>query len=272
MRGEITKRCGPVRRPAFTLIELLVVISVVVLLIALLLPALDQARGQARTVVCQSNLRQCGVYFSMYTEQNANRFFSLPFIGGGYIDWREPMEPLFQDDLDILLCPSAAKHHPLPGVGPNWGGGSHSAWEFQGLRASYGTNNWICTLAENRGYPPLWMQGVWKTPLARSAAQVPVFLDCMFGGGGPRMTDGPPVFDDVHRVDQGSCNMAHFGIDRHRGCINGLFMDWSVRKVGLKELWTLKWSRHFNTAGPWTRAGGVEAGDWPHWMRRFKEY
>ena len=51
-----------------------------------------------------------------------------------------------------------------------------------------------------------------------------------------------------------------------------LFMDWSVRKVGLKELWTLKWSRDFDTAGPWTLAGGVKPEDWPAWMQRFKDY
>jgi hypothetical protein len=48
--------------------------------------------------------------------------------------------------------------------------------------------------------------------------------------------------------------------------------DWSVRKVGLKGLWTLKWHREYNTGGPWTRAGGVRAEDWPAWMRKLKDY
>jgi hypothetical protein len=54
--------------------------------------------------------------------------------------------------------------------------------------------------------------------------------------------------------------------------VNCLFADGSVRKVGLKELWTLKWYRSFNTAGPWTKAGGVMREDWPMWMSPFKEY
>jgi len=45
-----------------------------------------------------------------------------------------------------------------------------------------------------------------------------------------------------------------------------------VRKVGLKELWTLKWSKSFNTAGPWTPAGGVTAADWPGWIRPLRDY
>jgi len=52
----------------------------------------------------------------------------------------------------------------------------------------------------------------------------------------------------------------------------GIFMSWSIRRVGLKELWTLKWHRTYNTAGPWTKAGAVQAENWPPWMRRFKDY
>jgi prepilin-type processing-associated H-X9-DG protein len=66
--------------------------------------------------------------------------------------------------------------------------------------------------------------------------------------------------------------MATFCRNRHSGHINGLFLDWSVRKVGLKELWTLKWHREYNTRGPWTKAGGVKPEDWPQWMRGFKDY
>jgi hypothetical protein len=51
-----------------------------------------------------------------------------------------------------------------------------------------------------------------------------------------------------------------------------LFLDWSVRKVGLKELWTLKWYMSFDTKGPWTKAGGVMPDQWPKWMQKFKDY
>ena len=61
-------------------------------------------------------------------------------------------------------------------------------------------------------------------------------------------------------------------MNRHNAYINGLFMDWSARKIGLKELWTLKWQPESDTAGPWTKAGGVLPEYWPHWMRGFKDY
>lgn len=57
---------------AFTLIELLVVISIVALLLSILLPSLNGARENARNVVCKSNLRQVGMAFMVYAQNNKN--------------------------------------------------------------------------------------------------------------------------------------------------------------------------------------------------------
>lgn len=57
-------------RHAFTLIELLVVVAIVGILISLLLPALGQARRQAKSAACLSNLRQMGLGLVAYCHDN----------------------------------------------------------------------------------------------------------------------------------------------------------------------------------------------------------
>ncbi len=65
------------RRSAFTLIEMLMVVSIMTLLISLLLPSLGKSRENARRVVCASNLRQYGIAFAMYSDDNAGKLMKI---------------------------------------------------------------------------------------------------------------------------------------------------------------------------------------------------
>ena len=98
---------------------------------------------------------------------------------------------------------------------------------------------------------------------------IPVLLDGVRPSSDPRDTQPPPSDGES---DHASLGIQDFCTNRHSGFVNGLFLDWSVRKVGLKELWTLNWYTEFNRAGRWTKAGGVKPNQWPEWMRNFKDY
>ncbi|MHC4873457.1 MAG: prepilin-type N-terminal cleavage/methylation domain-containing protein [Planctomycetota bacterium] len=65
----------------FTLVELLVVIAIISILAGMLLPALENALGSARTIVCVNNLKQIGLSKDQYLDDSDRMF---------YKDWTNP--------------------------------------------------------------------------------------------------------------------------------------------------------------------------------------
>ncbi len=121
----MTKRRLSGRR-GFTLIELLVVIAIIALLAAMLLPALNQARERARGIACISNLRQLGIAYSIYANDNDGVFPYVQYSPSGTLD--------------------AA---PQWGAFP-WGGGGEDPWliaqyvdQLWGVESVWGPYPWV---------------------------------------------------------------------------------------------------------------------------------
>jgi prepilin-type N-terminal cleavage/methylation domain-containing protein len=252
-------------RQGFTLIELLVVIAIIALLMAVLMPALQRVRKQARTVTCMSNVKQWSVCWHLYLDEYDGKF---PSGAGASGDWPEKLQPYYKDRGALTLCPAATKPYSEGGRVPfgawRWkteGGG----WtNFEGKTGadygSYGMDEWL-------GDRPA--ENFWRHREQKKANNIPLFMDCVVWDVYADHTQAPPPVDGIVQTNQ---EIQLVCINRHDGIINVVFLDMNVRKVGLKELWTLDWHRNFNTQGPWTKAGNVRPEDWPQWMRRLKDY
>jgi len=254
-------------RAGFTLIELLVVIAVIALLMAILLPVLGRVRSQARAVVCQSNLRQWGLVFSMFMNENDGKS-SLPFVDE---QWPYTLRAYYADSNDLLLCPVATRHEETPDplrAHDCYVGSASTPWKMRtwwperSFCGSYGLNHDFASHCLRSPF-----QG--SAGSRRVPPTMPVLLDCISPSAWVNHRHWPPEYEGEYTQRQ---DMKHFCINRHDAHVNGLLLNASVRKIGLKELWILDWDPLFDTAGPWTTAGGVQPGDWPKWMRHFKDY
>jgi hypothetical protein len=269
----------------------------------LLVPALSRARLQARTVVCQSNLHQWAMTLATYTEAHDGRFPSSSTTSSAVWLFRGTLVGDNDPDADhgalhgfqtrgMALCPMATRP-----ADPNYGhfnisvttptmswrmtgviGTPSGAWQMltpePPFLGSYGYNQALFQSFRTDRIPG---RASGRTPdlnifSLREHASIPVLLDAT--GPMPELSEadmrGPGTFNTGNAAGS---RLNAFLMDRHgRRATNGMFLDFSVRKVGLKELYTLKWASDFDRAGPWTRAGGVQPEDWPKWMRDCKVY
>jgi hypothetical protein len=227
----------------------------------ILLPVLAKMKKNAKAAVCQSNLKQLGIILSMYAGVNNDLTPSTSRR------WPDTLRLMEQGNNNLLFCPLATKftndggRHPYAAYlafsfGPDY---------YYGY-GSYGINAWICN-------PPSQIKtnafgfatsNNWRRTDVSGAYDIPLFLDGMWIDSFPDANNIPPPYDGFQSIWNNpfvskDSQMGVFCMGRHDKFTNGIFLDLSIRKVGLKELWKLKWHRNFNTNSPTPL--------WPAWMK-----
>jgi hypothetical protein len=187
-------------------------------------------------------------------------------------EWQDDLQPYFKDER-ILFCPEARKPHSAGGRNP------FAAWTYDvdGVEysGSYGLNCWVTKEESANTTDALGGTLRWKTPNVKGAGYVPMFVGCSLRGACVHHWDVPPQYDgqawaagEGHDIDE----MRRFCMNRHNGFVSGAFLDYSARKIGLKELWVLRWSRHWFRTSDSNLTPNYDPPIWPDWMRNFRDY
>jgi prepilin-type N-terminal cleavage/methylation domain-containing protein len=238
------------KQKGFTLIELLVVIAIIALLMS--------------------------IYFAMYADDYDGRFMRGFTASPQANRWVSALGDYYKWDDEFTCCPNAYKpwvdeygvnsgaEGSALGVGVTmaWGYMNQGHWK-KPMKGSYGINGWCVDPQPGKNW-------FWRGPTVAGAGYVPLFLEAQRYNGWALQTDRPPSYSGERWNDD--AQMGRYCLNRHDGFAGCLFLDYSARKVGLKELWTLKWHKEYNEAGPWTLGGGVLSSDWPEWMQHLKDY
>lgn len=150
------------RSPGFTLMELLCVLVILALLAALLFPVFSGAREKVRQTACVSNMRQIGLAFRLYMQDNEETFpinrtcVGMPIPhetqceeGMNVTGWVDMVSVYIRSD--VFKCPS----DPTPILSPEAVGyrlSSDPARRTNVNRTSYAKNNNIGNVPPPAGY------------------------------------------------------------------------------------------------------------------------
>jgi prepilin-type processing-associated H-X9-DG protein len=248
----------------------------------------------AKMVVCQAELHRMHGAVSMFAQDNEGYlwpdWWSFSFFSNDSFDvtyanmlWTYAIEDYLRNPR-IFFCPSARKVASIDGNTPDpksmfkeWG---HTNWAWylpwappmkltgKPAMSSYGFNDWAAVPYRTNPIDQANADKLyWGSLNQEGADKIPLLFDSAWYAVTPSDQDGPPIDPNNKTHYQPGRSWAPVCIPRHNDGINMLFMDGSVRQVGIKELWTLKWNKTFDTQNKMTQ----REYKWPAWIEELSQ-